>query len=48
MMSVFKLRVWVGIGFGYMQVKYRDYLETWMIFLFFRLRIRKKPNLNVI
>lgn len=46
MISPFKLRVWQGIGFGRMTVKYRDYKEVWIIFLFLKLRISKRQVQN--
>lgn len=45
-MNPFKLRIWQGIGFGRMSVKYRDYKEVWIIFLFLRLRVSKKQAVN--
>lgn len=41
MNSIFKIKLWVGIGFGIMPVKYKDVYEEWIVILFVRMRIRK-------
>lgn len=41
-LTVLKLRLWAGIGLGIMPVYYRDMIEVWIIFPFFRLRVHKE------
>jgi hypothetical protein len=41
-LTIIKIRLWAGIGFGFMPVKYRDMSEMWLLILFFRIRVSKE------
>ena len=36
-----KIRFWFGIGFGLMDIKYSNFTDTYLVFLFVRIRIKK-------
>jgi hypothetical protein len=41
-LTIIKIRLWAGIGFGFMPVKYRDVTELWLVILFVRVRVSKE------